>query len=490
VLAPPGSGPWSPPVGPAPRPEPPVRPRHTPLAGDWRRARRWVLLGAVIFAVYVAGPARFDGDSYYAYATATAVVHHRSLDLSTLALPAGDPRLMQLGDQRLDFFPWTVSLVAVPAVLALDLAHGAGIGPGAGDLAVTGVLVVEMLLGSLLVALAAVLTGVAAGALVRDARHRRLVGVAAALILAFATGAWSTASRSLNQHAPSLALLAGALVVAVGLGQGRAARPRVAAAGLGLLVAAAYTVRPTNALVAAAVLVWLALGHRRLLVPFAAGAAAVAVPWLVVNQLTYGTLLPPYFAGDRLHPGLDSAGAAAANLVSPNRGLLVFSPLIVVLAVAGTIRAVRGGAGLGRSLRRLAALLAGAVAAQWIAVSTFPHWWAGYSYGPRFLTEAMVPMAVLAAPALERIGALTAWSWRERRGVLAAVAVLAVWSVGAHAQPAFLPRSHCWNATPDIDTHPERVWDWSDPQLLAGARSVRLLTAEGVLRSYAERSLC
>jgi hypothetical protein len=489
VLAPPrGPRPATVPHEPAPpRPSAPLVP--APVADRWRRARAWVALGAVIAAVYLVGPARFDGDNLYAYATATAIVHHGTLDLSDLAVSPDDPRLMTLDGRRLDFFPWTVALVAVPAVVGLDTAAAAGIGPGSGGLDRAGVLLVEMALGSLLAAAAAVLVGVGAARLSPDRRHRRRVGFAAALMFAFATGTWSTASRSLNQHAPSLLLAAAVLVVAIGIGQaspGQPARPRTGFA-LGLLVMAAYTIRPTNVLLAVAVAVWLARCHRRLVLPFLAGTATVALPWVAVNGATYAGVLPPYFAGDRLRLHDAFGEALAANLVSPARGLLVFCPLVVGLGAAGTVALVRPAGGQPASLRWLAGLVAGAVVAQWLVVSAFPHWWGGYSYGPRLLTETFAPLAVLAAPAL---AGLRTGVGRPPVGVLAVVAVLGLWSVGVNAQPAFLPRATCWNATPHIDANPWRVWDWSDPQPLAGARSLLHLSPRRLLASYTEASRC
>ena len=152
--------------------------------------------------------------------------------------------------------------------------------------------------------------------------------------------------------------------------------------------------------------------------------------------------------------------------------------------------------------------MAGVVVAQWLAVSAFPHWWGGYSYGPRLLTETAAPLALLAVPALAwlygaaagagvratqaglGVRATQAGLGRMPVAALAVVAVLGLWSVGVHAQPAFLPRATCWNATPHIDTNPWRVWDWSDPQPLAGARSVLRLSPRRLLASYAEASHC
>jgi hypothetical protein len=196
--------------------------------------------------------------------------------------------------------------------------------------------------------------------------------------------------------------------------------------------------------------------------------------------------MPPYFTAGRLRLHVGVPEALAANLISPGRGLLVFSPVVVVLAVAGGVL-LRGGPG---SRGWLAGALALACVGHWLVVSSFPHWWGGYSYGPRFLNETAVPLVLLAAPALERLRAGSGRGWHPRIPVVA-VGVLGLWSAGVHAQPAFLLRPMCWNAVPHVDEHPWRVWDWSDPQPLAGARSLLWPPPhERVVASYRGTSSC
>src|SRR4029079_13054135 len=78
--------------------------------------------------------------------------------------------------------------------------------------------------------------------------------VVVAAIAALGTPAWSTASRSLWQHGPSMLLLALAL-----LAQLRGGRLFWA----GLLLAAAYVVRPTNAIPLATAAAWVIVSRRR-----------------------------------------------------------------------------------------------------------------------------------------------------------------------------------------------------------------------------------
>jgi hypothetical protein len=48
-----------------------------------------------------------------------------------------------------------------------------------------------------------------------------------------------------------------------------------------------------------------------------------------------------------------------------------------------------------------------------------------------------------------------------------AFAVLAAWSFLVHFNGATNPRTFAWNHQPvNVDEHPERLWDWRDPQFL------------------------
>ena len=120
----------------------------------------------------------------------------------------------------------------------------------------------------------------------RPGTPRRLgASVAMALLFAFGTAAWSTASRALWQHGPSMLLSVVALVLIQRLALADTGRHRGRlAAGAGVATALTYTVRPTNAIVVVGLSLYLVLRARALLVPYLAGAGAVAAAWVAVKQ--------------------------------------------------------------------------------------------------------------------------------------------------------------------------------------------------------------
>jgi len=273
-----------------------------------------------------------------------------------------------------------------------------------------------------------------------------------AIVFAFGTSAWSTASRALWQHAPSMFLLALALYAQV-----RGARP----AWIGLLLALAYVVRPTNAVPLAAAGAWLLATRPRAIPEFALGAAVVFIPFVVGNDVVYGSWLPPYYKPGFYSRNAFIAEALAGDLVSPNRGLFVFSPVLALSGVGVLLKA---------AARRLTALdlsLVACIVLHWIAIAVSNgNWWGGHSYGPRFFADMLPYFSYFVVPALAWMRQTTS---TPRTIATAVFAGLAGISVAMHAQGALNRATVVWNGLPvNIDYQPTRVWDWQQPQFLAG----------------------
>jgi hypothetical protein len=142
---------------------------------------------------------------------------------------------------------------------------------------------------------------------------------------------------------------------------------------------------------------------------------------------------------------------AAGLLFSPSRGLLVFSP-IVITAVVGL--AWRSG-GRNHNLGWLTA----AAGVQFVAYSLFSVWWAGHSYGPRYLLDLLIPLTPLAALGVER--AVRATSAKV------ILAVLLGWSIAVAGVGAFVYPHERWNSDPsEIDQNHARLWNVADTQIL------------------------
>jgi hypothetical protein len=290
-------------------------------------------------------------------------------------------------------------------------------------------------------------------------RTSRLTALAVAVGLAVGTNLWPLASRALWQIE----------TVTFGLALALHAwwRPRemlltrhvvVGACGLALAGTARLETAPMLGLLLAGLAV--RIGVRR-----ASGAAfivgAAAVVTMVVQYEWFGSVLGAKMrlqeTGFAAHgvtgtfspqPWLGAVGL----LVSPSRGLLVFSP-VVLIALLGIPTTWRGRSDAGDGWWTSAAVL------QYCCYACYSMWWGGHTYGPRYLLDALVPLVPAAAAGMSWV---TLAPWRR-----AAAALAFAWSVAAAATGAFCFPHDGWNTAPrDVDRHHERLWEWRDPQIL------------------------
>jgi hypothetical protein len=278
---------------------------------------------------------------------------------------------------------------------------------------------------------------------------------------ALSTQIWSTTSRALWSHTWQIMLLG--LVVHLLLSQEeKATRDRPVM--LATLLAWAYFVRPTSSIPIAAVSIYIALFRRETFIAYAVTGGLWAAGFIACSLTVYGQTLPSYY-----HPFLTLGhfwDALTADLISPSRGLFVFVPATAfVLYLAGRYR---------RSLPhlRLAVLSLCIIAAHMVVISMNPGWWGGHSYGPRLATD-IIPwfflLAVLGCLCLHDEPASTLKRVTIAAGVLTLVIGALINGHGARSGS-----TEEWANVPrDIDHQPQRVWDWSDPQFLAGLHFAR-----------------
>ena len=273
------------------------------------------------------------------------------------------------------------------------------------------------------------------------------------LMFALATSALSTASRALWQHGPSMLFLALTLFALVRASPGG----RTPLALAGSFVAAAYVMRPSNAVSVVLFSLYVAATHRREAIWFAVGTLVVAAPWVKLNLHIYQSLLPPYYLSP-LRSGESHFGEALiGNLLSPSRGLFIFTP-VMLLALPGLWMQLRSG-----PLRLLWGTVGLAVFLHWIAISLLPIWWAGHSYGPRYFTDMLPYLTLLLIPVVAKLH----WTTPASRAAVCGFMVLAGLSLVIHVRGALSTAVYQWNSQPiDVDQVPARVWDWKDPQLL------------------------
>lgn len=406
---------------------------RSPLRARLRSLLAPFLLGLACLLVYNANLRQIgSGDTVAARYLPLILLHEGSLEFSAQAhlLAQGHPiawevqRPEDTGDkvayleplaywmirtrthELASFYPVVTPLLVtplyLPAVAWLD-AHGWE-QPQVGRVAE----LMEKLAASILATVASILMYL----LLRREGHRWSLPLAFAF--AFGTGTWVISSQALWQHGAGQLLIALALLLTLA----RATLARTAL--LGALCVLIVANRPPDAPLAAAIGLFVFFSRWRSAAWLAAGAAVPLAALLYYNVAFIGLLVggyalvrPPenFFQHD--WSGL------AGLLVSPTRGLLVFSPFLLFVPL-GLLQRLRS-----PGSRGLAVALAAGITAQ-IVLYALVDWRAGESWGPRYMTDILPILAWMIAPAPLVLRPLA-------RGlfVLAIVASVGVQAVGA-----------------------------------------------------------
>jgi len=247
------------------------------------------------------------------------------------------------------------------------------------------------------------------------------------LTIAYALGSahFSMSSQDIWQHGPAALCLSAGLY---GLLIGRHNRGWQAAAGFCLSMA--VVCRPTMAVFAAAALVWgLRRDGWRAGLWYALGAIAPVAFLAEYNLQYFGTLGLAGYAdmpGSGWVPG-QMPVALAGLLVSPNRGMFVFSPFLLML-IYGAVRGVRHER---PSRRELAIVMLAAIAAHLLLNSAWESWHAIVSFGCRYSADAMPFWIILGAFGIDRILARVSGRWVF--GMLVALSI-AIQSLGVFVE--------------------------------------------------------
>ena len=276
-----------------------------------------------------------------------------------------------------------------------------------------------------------------------------------AVIYAFGTSSFSTSSQALWQHGPVQLFLALTIFCIVkGL-----AIPRFSAYS-GFTLGCMVISRPMNIIIALPLVVYIVHKQRDQIVGFLLAGAPVLLLFMAYNAFYFGSPFTTGFGATVVTPSavisthLSSfdtpilAGIAGV-LVSPGRGLLVYSP-VFVFSVVGMIIAWREPRYFYLRYLSVAPLLLLIIVSKWIG------WWGGDCYGPRLLADVTPILCFLLYPAVDYC--------EGKKAVKYAMIGLAALSIGMHAIGAGRDRvgEKTWTAHYEIGRHPERLWSWRD----------------------------
>jgi hypothetical protein len=268
--------------------------------------------------------------------------------------------------------------------------------------------------------------------------------LALALLCGLGTSTWSISSQALWGHGLSeLCLVTLSLILL-------APQPsRAALMAAGLTAAVMVANRPQMAVFAVPALLFVCVYQRRDVFFFAALPVLGGALLLAYNQSVFQAATGGY--GGFRHFDAPLFEGMMGLLISPNRGLLVYTP-IMVFGLWGGLQVWRVAAP--PWLRWLSV----GVVLHFLLHAKFREWWAGYSYGPRYFADVLPVLTLFLVYGLVPLC--------RTRAVQIAAAVLAVYGVGVQAIGVYAA-DDSWNREPvPLEARPSRIWDWSDLQIV------------------------
>jgi hypothetical protein len=184
--------------------------------------------------------------------------------------------------------------------------------------------------------------------------------------------------------------------------------------------------------------------------------ALMALFFLGVNIVVYNAILPPYYSGSRLSFHYFQE-AIFGIFISPSRGLFIFFPLALFSFYGIYLVFIKKESF--NEYRLFYIILSLGVLAHSFIYSLFPHWWMGYSYGPRMFVEIAPYLILLIIPALNHIK-----KFKILKILFVLCLIISLYSqiIGVVSEKSIA----LWNVAPSsIDQYPSRLWDWSDMQM-------------------------
>jgi hypothetical protein len=404
-----------------------------------RLSSPWLLFLGVVFLYSLNGRSLTAGDTIPASYLPLSILREFDLDLDEFPFlyEPDMPWFVQRVDGRVvsAYPPWA-GVLSLPVYLLPVLGGLVAQSPWVYDLAKLSATLVTALSVVLLLLTLRRLTGAT-------------VAYCIAIVYAFGTSSFSTSSQALWQHGPSQLFITLTMYWLVrGISE-----PRFSAY-TGLALASAVLCRPTNALIAAPIVAYLICHRRDQFVGFLLAALPPALCLATYNLHYFGSPFTTGIIGTTGPSRIWGSASAlfstplaeglAGVLVSPARGLFVYSPILLV-SVVGMVMVWRRPTPVLLRYLSLAPLPVLVLTAKWL------NWWGGGSYGPRLLADITPLLCLYLYPPFE-------WA-RAKPVVRYGLTCLAAFSIAFHALRVF--GAGDWNGHPNVDRHLERLWSWT-----------------------------
>lgn len=311
------------------------------------------------------------------------------------------------------------------------------------------------------------------------------------LIFSFGTLTWSISAQTLWQHGTSELLLAIMLFCII---RNEIKPSCLNFVGLGIASGLFLFNRPPDGLLLIPVLyyIWLNRDHW---LPFIGAALISGLPFLAYNMVTFGTFFGGY--GENLNvvvTGFTSPISVmihyAGLLISPSRGLFIYSP-ILLLALWGfyiiyrketttdpdNISGKKRINGIfNTNIRTIFLMYIPCIIGTILIYSAFSPWFGGWCFGPRFLTGFLPVLAIATGYGISPYLGKRPDNVNKKT-IAVILLTLIVISIVIQAIGAWAYPFTDW----DKDANDQKIWDWSDTQIVSSVEAAKDLDAVLIL---------
>ena len=411
-----------------------------------------VTIFLVVFLTHLASPMVTSFDSKWSIHIAMSILREGNTDLAEYKelIQEDDYRIEKVDAHFYSIFAVGAPLLAVPFVYIydkffVDLDDRLKNTVPAGK--------IEKAIASFIIALAAVFIYLIARLFLSTRLSLLLV-----FIFAYCTSVWSTASRALWQHGPSILMLSITLYIIL-----LARRKPKLIQFASIPLAFSYVIRPTNNVSVFLLTLFVFIYYRKFFMKYLLLSLIIAIPFIAFNISVFNSILSPYYLGD-LNGNFFSAArtseALLGHLISPSRGLFIFTP-VLLFSLWGIVLSIRR-----KNTEKLDYFLVGIIVLHLLVSSLVFLWWGGHAFGPRYMSDMIPYFMYFLIPAIQRMSVLKGMA----KFVLVLIfIVLILASFFIHYRGATNWDVYLWNSEPfNVEEKHERVWDWHDIQFLRG----------------------
>ena len=336
--------------------------------------------------------------------------------------------LRKVNGHNYSLYPLGTSILVLPVYLTADLLHV--------DL-IKNVDTIEKISVTLLICISCIFVFLSCELITNNS----LLSLLMVFVYAFGTSSWSISSQTMFQQPANQ--LVNSIILFLLL------KRNYSSFMLGLFAGFGIFIRPTNIIILIILCIYIFFNNRnnsmrRLL--FIAGSSIFILVTVIYNITVFNDFFGGYKSLTVEFTFNEFFTRFFGLLISPNRGLLIFSPVLIFSII--NLFVIKN-----EQYKPVYILLYTVTCCYLIFYSTYPNWFGGWSFGYRFLLDIMPFLVILLVPVVLK--------YIRKLIFLIFFMILLLYSVFVQIGGVFFDDGE-WNVYPNIEFNQDRIWDWDD----------------------------